>query len=233
MHTKPDAPVFKPADGERSATWLELFFDLAFVVSVAALNYRLEHNFNWQGVLNILLYFLPIWWMWMEYSYYGDFFDDNSISYQALMILAMGCVMYLALVIRSEAMGTSWRFGATYLAMAAVSLLMYVRAYLFYPGLRWFCRRFIGCIALSLGCFALSLFVEEPYRYVLWLLGVGIQRRPPPPRFIYPGTATPCSFRICPSASGCLTSSYWGKASWRLRQPVRRRPFSGRRSWRC
>ena len=58
---------------------------------------------------------------------------------------------------------------------SAVSLLMYVRVYLFYPGLRWFCRRFIGCIALSMGCFALSLFVEEPYRYVLWLLGVGIQ----------------------------------------------------------
>lgn len=175
MHSKLDAPVFKSSDGDRSATWLELFFDLVFVVTVAALSYRLEHHYSWGGVGLLLLYFLPIWWLWMEYSYYGDLFDDNTIAYQSLMVTAMGGVMYMALVLRSDNYVGSRMYEATYLFLAGVAFLMYLRAYLRYPGLRWFSRRYLGCIAVSMGCWAASLLFEAPYRYVLWALGVLIQ----------------------------------------------------------
>ena len=185
MHSKLNAPVFKSSDGERSATWLELFFDLVFVVSVAALSYRLEHHFSWEGVLLLFVYFLPIWWAWMEYSYYGDLFDDDSVSYQALMLMAMGGVMYMSLVIRSDDLAGSRLYELTYLFMAGVALLMYLRAFVLYPDLRWFTRRFIGTISLSMGCFALSLLVEPPYRYLLWVLGVVIQAAAAPSIYLF------------------------------------------------
>ena len=175
MHSKLNAPVFQRADGERSATWLELFFDLVFVVSVAALSYRLEHHFSWEGVGLLCVYFLPVWWMWMEYSYYADLFDDNSTLYQWLMIAGMAGVMHLALVMRSDVTADSRLYELGYLYLAGVALVMYLRAYFLYPGLRWFCRRFAGTIALSMGCFAGSLFLEAPYRYVAWIVGVLIQ----------------------------------------------------------
>ncbi len=185
MHSKLSAPVFKSADGERSATWLELFFDLVFVVSVAALSYRLEHHFTREGVLLLFVYFLPIWWCWMEYSYYGDLFDDDSVSYQFLMLTGMAGVMYMSLVIRSDGLAGSRLYELTYIFMGGVALLMYLRAYLMYPDLRWFTRRFMGTIALSIGCFALSLWFEPPWRYLLWVLGIAIQAAASPSIYLF------------------------------------------------
>ena len=175
MPPTPNAPVFASADGERSATWLELFFDLVFVVTVAALSYRFEHHFDVAGAGLMLLYFLPIWWLWMEFSYYGDLFDDNSVAYQTLMIVAMGGVVHLAVGLRDETTIGTLMYPLTYLFLAGVSLLMYARAYRQFADLRWFTRRFMGCIALSMGCWAASLLVEAPLRYYLWLTGVLIQ----------------------------------------------------------
>ena len=47
-------------------SWLELFFDLVFVVVIA----RLAHHLDVAGVLTFAVQFLAVFWVWNAFTYY-------------------------------------------------------------------------------------------------------------------------------------------------------------------
>ena len=49
----------------RRATWMELFYDLVFVVAVAQLGARLSEDHSFVGVLEFVGLFIPVWWAWV------------------------------------------------------------------------------------------------------------------------------------------------------------------------
>ncbi len=51
---------FEARDGERGATWLELFFDLVFVVAIAALAVFLHDRLTLDGFPRFTLFFMPV-----------------------------------------------------------------------------------------------------------------------------------------------------------------------------
>ena len=53
---------------ERTSTWLELFFDLCFVVAVAALARGLHDDPTLGGTLRFVGLFVPVWWAWMTFT---------------------------------------------------------------------------------------------------------------------------------------------------------------------
>jgi len=68
--------------GERHATWLELFFDLVFVVAVAQLARYLHDHLTVGGAIEFLFLMLPVWSAWMGFSYFADLFDvkDGAVT---------------------------------------------------------------------------------------------------------------------------------------------------------
>ena len=46
----------------RHATWMELFYDLVFVVAVSALGGRLSDDYSPAGILQFVGLFVPVWW---------------------------------------------------------------------------------------------------------------------------------------------------------------------------
>ncbi len=50
---------------ERHATWLELFFDVFFVITVSELGHNLSGNVSLGGVIGFVALFVPIWWAWV------------------------------------------------------------------------------------------------------------------------------------------------------------------------
>src|SRR5258708_33330463 len=61
------APRLRMADDEpdRHSTWTELFYDLVFVVAVAAVGHRFAEDVSWRGVAEVSLLFLAVWDSWM------------------------------------------------------------------------------------------------------------------------------------------------------------------------
>jgi low temperature requirement protein LtrA len=49
---------------DRHAIWLELFYDLVFVVVISQLAHNLEEDFSLHGFLGFLALFIPVWWSW-------------------------------------------------------------------------------------------------------------------------------------------------------------------------
>ena len=67
-------------DDHRAATWLELFYDLTFVVAVGQLGHRLAVNHGVGGVWGFIGLFVPLWWTWASYTFYADRYDTDDLG---------------------------------------------------------------------------------------------------------------------------------------------------------
>src|SRR5829696_6461478 len=72
---------------EHRTTWLELFYDLVFVVVVAQLAHEMATNVTWEGVFAFVLLFIPVWWVWIGATFYNDRFDTDDIGQRAYTFL--------------------------------------------------------------------------------------------------------------------------------------------------
>ncbi|MGC3993606.1 MAG: low temperature requirement protein A [Propionicimonas sp.] len=89
-----------PDEPGRSASTLELFFDLVFVVAVGVASAQLHHQLSEahiaNGLVNYLIVFFGIWWAWMNFTWFATSFDTDDWLYRVLTIIQMGGVLVLA-----------------------------------------------------------------------------------------------------------------------------------------
>jgi len=82
------------------ATPLELFFDLCFVVAVAAVSDRLHHALVedevGHGLIGYLLVFFGIWWAWMNFTWFSSAYDTDDIAYRLTTFVQITGVLILA-----------------------------------------------------------------------------------------------------------------------------------------
>jgi low temperature requirement protein LtrA len=88
------------SEGHRQATWLELLFDLSFVVAVAQASSALEHalarGHAGAGLLSYGLVFAAIWWAWMAFTWFANVFDTDDVPYRLLMMVMIAGSLGLA-----------------------------------------------------------------------------------------------------------------------------------------
>nr|WP_221381545.1 low temperature requirement protein A [Actinoplanes polyasparticus] len=89
-----------PHETGRTASSLELFFDLVFVVAVSIASVQLHHQLSEahlvEGVVNYAVVFFGIWWAWMNFTWFATSFDTDDWLYRLLTIVQMGGVLVLA-----------------------------------------------------------------------------------------------------------------------------------------
>lgn len=93
----------RPRDAQepgRSATPLELFFDLVFVVAVSIAAVKLHDTLTegllLEGVLVYAAVFFGIWWAWMNFTWFATSFGTDDWLYRLLTFVQMGGVLVLA-----------------------------------------------------------------------------------------------------------------------------------------
>lgn len=164
-------PVVYAGEGEspRHATWLELFFDLVFVVALAELGLYLHHHLNPMGLIQFAGLFAIVWWVWLAISYYCDTYDTEESVSHAVMVVAMFAVIFLSATIDDALTGGSFAFAAAVLVLRAITTGLHFRARLMDSAAKPFVLSWIGLEALVTLVWALSLLVPEPGRYGLWI----------------------------------------------------------------
>src|SRR5215216_4284831 len=155
-------------DEERSASWLELFFDLVFVVAIAQLALALADDLSPVGFMRFLLLFVPVWWSWVGYTNYADRFDTDDPVFRAMMIFGMLAMAALAVSVPDAFSGGSEAFALSYVAVRVVLILLYERARRNVPAARALISVTMGVFVFGAALWALSLLVDEPWRFGLW-----------------------------------------------------------------
>ncbi|MFD6280491.1 low temperature requirement protein A [Streptomyces sp. NPDC060209] len=84
----------------RTATTLELFFDLCFVTAVAQASGAFEHELVEghiaHGVLGYAMVFFAIWWAWMNFTWFASAYDTDDVPYRLLTLVQIAGALILA-----------------------------------------------------------------------------------------------------------------------------------------
>ena len=175
-------PVLRTTEGAedaRSASWLELFFDLVFVVAIAQLALVLGDDLSAGGFLRFVLLFVPVWWAWTGYTMYADRFDTDDIGFRAMMLAGMLAVAALAVGIPEAFGGGSDAFAASYVAVRGILILLYARAWHHVPAARALCTVTVSAFVAGTTLWTISLLVPEPLRFGLWAAALLVEGATP------------------------------------------------------
>jgi low temperature requirement protein LtrA len=84
----------------RTATPLELFYDLASVVAIAStaglLHHSLSENHIVDGVLLYFMTFWTIWWAWMNFTWHASAYDTDDTPYRVAVFIQITGALVMA-----------------------------------------------------------------------------------------------------------------------------------------
>jgi low temperature requirement protein LtrA len=157
---------------ERHATWLELFFDLVFVVAVAELGQNLTHDPTLHGFLLYIGLFIPVIWAWAGFTFYANRFDTDDLTYRLLILLAMFAVAALATNTPNAIEEGGRAFAVSYVFVRLVLLALYARAIRYVPQARPLAVLYFRTFTAGTIIWLISILVAPPGRYWLWTLAL-------------------------------------------------------------
>lgn len=164
---------------ERHATWLELFFDLVFVVAVAELGQNLTHDPTLGGFLHYIGLFIPIIWAWSGFTFYANRFDTDDLAYRLLILLAMFAVAVLATNTPNAIEDGGRAFALSYVLVRLVLLALYARAIRFVPSARPLAVLYFRAFSFGTALWLVSVLVPPPGRYWLWVVALLVEMTVP------------------------------------------------------
>jgi low temperature requirement protein LtrA len=157
---------------DRKVTWLELFFDLIFVVAIAQLAHNFHEDFSLVGLAKLGILFVPVWWCWIGAVFYDTRFDTDGLVDRLITLMQMAIAASLAANIHHGLSSSSVGFTLSYIAFRGVLICQYLHAGYHVPQARILTNWFAMGFTLSLVFWLASVFVPPPWRFVLWGLGV-------------------------------------------------------------
>jgi low temperature requirement protein LtrA len=159
--------VGRPTDEEhRSATPLELFFDLCFVVAVAqaasALHHQVAADHVADGVVGYATVFFAIWWAWMNFTWFASAYDTDDIAYRLTTLVQIAGALILAAGVPAAMDGSDFTvITVGYVVMRLAMVTQWLRAARSDPPHRRSSLRFAtGIAAVQLG-WVLRLLLED------------------------------------------------------------------------
>jgi low temperature requirement protein LtrA len=168
--------VARPTDEEhRSATVLELFFDLCFVVAVAqaadALHHAVAADHVGDGVVGYASVFFAIWWAWMNFTWFASAYDTDDVPYRLTTLVQIAGVLILAAGVPEAMDGRDFTvITVGYVVMRLAMVTQWLRAAGSDPPHRRSSLRYAaGIVILQVG-WVLNLFLPQDLGYAGFLV---------------------------------------------------------------
>ena len=106
----------RPEDPQQ-ATFLELFFDLVFVLALTQLSRGLSQHLTWTGAFQTLVLLLALWWVWVHTTGFADIFDPHRPPVQLVVTAIMLGSLVLVAVTPDAFSGQGLVFAGAYVAI--------------------------------------------------------------------------------------------------------------------
>ena len=158
----------------RRATWLELFYDLVFVVAISQLSHQLSTHVTLAGFGEFVALFIPVWWAWIGTTFYANRFDNDDLIRRILMGCHMLAVAALAVNVHEGLTENSGGFALAYAVSRLILVLEYLWAGWHLPVARSLTQRYATGFSIGAVLWLISAFVPSPWRFVLWAIGLAI-----------------------------------------------------------
>jgi low temperature requirement protein LtrA len=164
---------------ERHATWLELFFDLVFVLALLGVTGRLGDSPS-PGVVRLgasVGLFVLIQWSWLGQSFYDTRYDPDDTPHRLTVLAAVLGAGAMALGVRQVPAGLLLPVG--YLIVRGCLLLMYLRVLTVDRSSRDLVTLYLEGFGAGWVLWAFSLAFPPGIRPVFWIAALAIELATP------------------------------------------------------
>jgi low temperature requirement protein LtrA len=162
------------AQREQRVTPLELFFDLVFVYALTQVTELMSHDPTWRGVGRGLLVLAALWWAWTGYAWLTNTLEPEEGRVRAGMFGAMAAMLVVAFAVPESFGADAVLFGAAYLLVRVLNLVLDAIAGRHDPDLLRALVRFAPTAALASVIILVAGLVEGRWRIVLWVIALAI-----------------------------------------------------------
>ena len=166
---------FEDRRGDRRVTFLELFFDLVFVVVIAQLALRLSMHPSWSGVGWFAFLFYAVWASWINGTLYYDLHGTNDVSVRVFTFLQMLAVAVMAAFIADVPGSGAPGFALAYAANTFILVVLWFRTGLHDPHHRRGSVTYSSAYLIAAMLFAVSAAVDPPLVYGLWAIALVVE----------------------------------------------------------
>jgi low temperature requirement protein LtrA len=173
--------VARATDEEhRTATVLELLFDLCFVVAVASAAFALHHEVAsdhvGDGVVGYASVFFAIWWAWMNFTWFASAYDTDDVAYRLTTLVQIAGALILAAGVPEAMDGGDFAvITVGYVVMRLAMVTQWLRAAGSDPPHRRSALRYAAGIAVLQVGWVLNLFLPQGPRYAGFLVLVAAE----------------------------------------------------------
>src|ERR687896_722520 len=161
-------------DNEHKVTPLELFFDLVFVFAMTQVTSRLADDATWGGVLRGMLVLAALWWAWATYAWLTSAMDVDEGGVRLTMLAATGAMLFVALAVPGAFGDDAVLFGAAYLFVRVLHLVLSAIVARDDPDRRGALLRFAPTAIFGALLLVLAGFLEGDERIVVWVIALAI-----------------------------------------------------------
>ena len=154
---------------DRRVSFLELFYDLVYVVLISQIAHTLAEDVSWSGVLDFAIVFGLIWNGWFNGAQFHELHGREDGRNRSFIFLQMGILTVLA-VYAGQAAGTDGeQFALAYAVLLAVLVWQWASVYRtdgpeYRPG----ALRYIAGLVVSIGAMIASSGMGDSARLAVW-----------------------------------------------------------------
>jgi len=163
----------------RHATWLELYFDLIFVVALGTITHLLTHTHHGHlesGIWwHFILAFIPMWWIWVGHTAYSNRFDADSRSHRIVTLVLMFLILLSSVLLSEQVVTNHVPFVLTYCVARFVIAGMYFTSSLVSSDEPIYARRAAIVVAIGALVSALAATLELSWAMIPFYAGIVIE----------------------------------------------------------
>jgi low temperature requirement protein LtrA len=157
---------------ERRITFLELFYDLVYVVIIAELSHTLAGNISLAGIGSFVFLFIIVWWAWFNGAMYHDLHGNNDIRTRVFTFLQMITVAAMAVFAHNAIGEGSMGFAIAYASFHLILTWLWWRTGVYDANHRPLSLPYSRTFLITSILFLVSIVIPAPWRFVVWALAL-------------------------------------------------------------
>ena len=158
--------------GEHQVTPLELFFDLVLVFAITQVTRLLAAQPTWAGVGRGMLVLAALWWAWNVYAWLTSAMDVDEGGVRLAMLGSMAAMFGVALAVPGAFGREALLFGAAYLVVRLLHLVLSASVVRGDPARRSALIRFVPTAACGASLLVVAGFLHGTARVAAWAVAL-------------------------------------------------------------
>lgn len=174
MWQKPQLRLDEEENKHRKVGWLELFFDLFFVVVFAQIAHHLGQDISVHGVLEFTLFFVPAWWVWVTDTYHKERFETEGLENRVYTFAMMVAITGMAVSAGHGLTVSFTGYASAYLFARFLTTLMWIRGGIHHSEFRPVAKRITIGFAATAAAIIGSFYMKGSQSLLLFSIGLVI-----------------------------------------------------------